>query len=180
MKIVNTSIEGVKIFIPTVFTDNRGYFAETFREEIIHKETNTTFIQENESFSKKGVLRGLHYQQEPYAQAKLVRCVLGEVYDVAVDLRKSSLTFGKYIAEKLSGENKKQLFIPRGFAHGFVVLSDWAIVVYKVDNYYHKESEVTICYNDDNLNIDWGLSDEDFILSEKDKNGISIDKVPLF
>lgn len=180
MEIVNTNIADVKVLIPQVFTDDRGYFTEIFREEALYEKMGVSFVQENESFSKKGVLRGLHYQKAPYAQTKLVRCVLGKILDVAVDLRKESPTFGKYIAEELSGENKKQLFIPQGFAHGFVVLSDWAIVVYKVDNYYNKEAEVTIQYNDDSLRIDWGIPEKELILSEKDRIGVPFYEAPLF
>lgn len=180
MKIVTTDIPLLKIFVPQVFTDERGYFVETFRQELIEKEVATQFVQENESFSKKGVLRGLHYQKAPFAQAKLVRCVLGKILDVAVDLRKNSKTFGKHVAIELSGENKKQLFVPKGFAHGFIVLSDWAVVSYKVDNYYNKEAETTLKYDDALLNIDWQLDITEITASEKDKNGEAFAEVSYF
>lgn len=180
MKIIKTNIEDVRIFQSSVFSDDRGYFVETFREEIIGKEVGTRFIQENESFSKKGVIRGLHYQKSPHAQAKLVRCVAGEIFDVAVDLRKDSVTFGQHFAIRLSGEDKKQLFIPKGFAHGFAVLSDWAILNYKVDAYYHKEAEITIKYDDVTLNIDWEIRKEDIIISEKDLLGITFEEACFF
>ncbi len=177
MEIIETEIVGLKILENTVFTDERGYFTETFRENWL---PDVSFLQENESFSKKNVLRGLHYQTEPYAQAKLVRCVMGEILDVAVDLRENSPTLGQYFKVKLSGENKKQFFIPRGFAHGFLTLSDWALVAYKVDNYYHKESEVTLQYNDKRLSIDWGVDEEKVLLSRKDKEALCFSEVKLF
>lgn len=180
MKIIATDIPQLKILIPEVFTDERGYFTETFRQELIEQEVATQFVQENESFSKKGVLRGLHYQKAPFAQAKLVRCVLGKILDVAVDLRKDSKTFGRHVALQLSGENKKQLFVPKGFAHGFVVLSDWAIVSYKVDNYYNKEAEVSLKYDDALLNIDWQLCATEITVSEKDKDGEAFAEVSYF
>ncbi len=173
----NIKPKGLVVLQPRVFTDERGYFTETFREEWLADEH---FIQENESFSKKNVLRGLHYQKEPYAQAKLVRCVMGRVLDVAVDLREKSPTFGQYFKIELSGENKKQLFIPRGFAHGFLTLSDFAVIAYKVDNYYHKDSEVTIKYDDSDLGIDWGMAKEEITLSDKDKEAVPFAVAKIF
>lgn len=180
MKIQQTLIKDLVVLSASVFTDDRGYFAEVFRKGLVEERLHTHFVQENESFSKKGVLRGLHYQKQPFAQAKLVRCVVGEIFDIAVDLRKGSDTFGQHFGVYLSGENKKQLFIPKGFAHGFVVVSDWAIVSYKVDNYYNKESEVTINYNDLVLNIDWKIAQEELVLSDKDKRGINFEEAPYF
>src|SRR5690606_957737 len=165
-----TKLKGCFILEPTIFEDNRGYFFESFNQntfnKLIGKEVN--FIQDNESFSLKGTLRGLHYQNAEHAQSKLVRVIKGTVLDVAVDIRKDSSTFGEYISIELSEENKKQLFIPRGFAHGFIVLSETAIFSYKCDNFYNKESEGGIIYNDDSLKIDWKLNIKEFIISEKD------------
>lgn len=170
MKITKTALEGVVIIEPRVFVDTRGYFFESFsHKEFSQKVLDTRFVQDNESLSSYGVLRGLHFQKHPYAQAKLVRVVKGVILDVAVDIRKQSPTFGKYISIELSGENKRQLFIPRGFAHGLIVLSDSAIVNYKCDNHYYPESEGSILWNDPQLNIDWKLPINDIILSEKDK-----------
>lgn len=170
MKVTRTTIEGLLIIEPKVFTDQRGYFSETYRrKEFTEKVSETHFVQDNESYSTRGVLRGLHFQKEPFAQAKLVRTVMGEVLDVAVDLRKGSPTFGKHSAIRLSGNNKRQLFIPRGFAHGFIVLSDDAILQYKCDNYYAPDHEGALLWNDPELEIDWILPVEEIILSEKDK-----------
>jgi dTDP-4-dehydrorhamnose 3,5-epimerase len=170
MTISETKLKGCFILEPKAFIDKRGYFFESFNQktfnQIIGKET--IFVQDNESLSQKGVLRGLHYQEGAYAQAKLVRVIKGKVLDVAVDIRKNSITYGKHFSVILSEDNKKQLFIPRGFAHGFVVLSDTAILSYKCDNYYHKPSERGIIYNDSNLNIKWQLPEESLIISEKD------------
>ncbi len=177
MEIRKTELLGLEVLIPTTFTDERGYFMETFRKEWL---TEINFIQSNESFSKKNVIRGLHYQKAPFAQSKLVRCIMGSIVDVAVDLRRNSPTLGHYFKIELSGENKKQLFIPRGFAHGFVTLSEWAVVGYKVDNYYNKESEVTICYDDKELGIDWGIDSKQAILSVKDKEGFAFAEANLF
>ncbi|MCT7498145.1 dTDP-4-dehydrorhamnose 3,5-epimerase, partial [Aliarcobacter cryaerophilus] len=158
------------IIEPKVHGDSRGYFVETFRqdklEEFLRYKIN--FCQDNESKSSKGVLRGLHYQLPPHAQTKLVRVISGRVLDVAVDIRKNSPTFGKYVAVELSGENKKQLLIPRGFAHGFVVLEDDTVFAYKVDNYYSPECDRGIAFDDKNLNIDWILKKEELNLSPKD------------
>ncbi|MCT7498147.1 dTDP-4-dehydrorhamnose 3,5-epimerase, partial [Aliarcobacter cryaerophilus] len=158
------------IIEPKVHGDSRGYFVETFRqdklEEFLGYQIN--FCQDNESKSSKGVLRGLHYQLPPHAQTKLVRVIHGRVLDVAVDIRKDSATFGKYVAVELSGENKKQLLIPRGFAHGFVVLEDDTVFAYKVDNYYSPECDRGIAFDDKNLNIDWILNHNELNLSAKD------------
>ncbi len=171
MNFKKTKIPDVIICEPAVFEDGRGYFMETFRKDklehfISHK---MNFIQDNESKSTKNVLRGLHYQLPPFAQSKLVRAIKGKILDVAVDIREKSPTFGKYVAIELSEDNKKQLFIPRGFAHGFIVLSEYAILSYKVDNYYDKSSDRGIAFDDKGLGIDWGVSEKDLILSDKDK-----------
>lgn len=165
-----TKLKGCFILEPNVFKDSRGYFFESFNQNTFNKliGQNINFIQDNESFSSKGVLRGLHYQLGEYAQAKLVRVVQGEVLDVAVDVRDGSETFGQYVSVELSEENKRQLFIPCGFAHGFIVLSNTAIFSYKCDNFYNKEAEGGIIYNDDILCIDWKLNKEQFIISKKD------------
>ena len=171
MKVIKTNIDGVLIIEPTVFGDSRGYFFESYNKQRFNEATglNINFVQDNQSKSCYGVLRGLHFQKPPYAQSKLVRCVRGKVLDVAVDIRKSSPTFGKYVAVELTEDNHRQLFIPHGFAHGFVVLSDEAIFQYKCDNFYHKESEGAIAWNDPEINIDWTIPFDDVILSDKDK-----------
>ena len=170
MKVIETEIEGVFILEPRVFGDDRGYFFESFSlKHFEEKVSKTVFVQDNESKSKYGVLRGLHYQLPPYTQAKLVRVVKGRVLDVAVDIRKGSPTFGKYVAVELSEENKLQFFLPKGFAHGFAVLSEEAIFQYKCDEYYAPDDEGAICFDDPDLGIDWRLPLEDIILSEKDK-----------
>ena len=170
MKVIETEIEGVFILEPRVFGDDRGYFFESFSlKHFEEKVSKTVFVQDNESKSKYGVLRGLHYQLPPYTQAKLVRVVKGRVLDVAMDIRKGSPTFGKYVAVELSEENKLQFFLPKGFAHGFAVLSEEAIFQYKCDEYYAPDYEGAICYDDPDLGIDWRLPLEDIILSEKDK-----------
>ncbi|WP_152018787.1 dTDP-4-dehydrorhamnose 3,5-epimerase [Aliarcobacter butzleri] len=170
MIFLKTSIPDVVIIEPKIHGDARGYFVETFRadklEEFIGYKIN--FCQDNESKSSKGVLRGLHYQLAPFAQTKLVRVIKGKVLDVAVDIRKNSPTFGKYVAVLLSAENKKQLLVPRGFAHGFVVLEDDTVFAYKVDNYYSPECDRGIAYDDESLNIDWILKKEELNLSAKD------------
>jgi len=170
MIVTETKLKGCYIIEPKIFQDNRGYFFESFNQSKFNDliATDINFIQDNESFSSKGVLRGLHYQTREHAQAKLVRVIQGEVLDVAVDVRKTSPTFGQYISLILSEENKKQLFVPRGFAHGFIVLSKKALFSYKCDNFYNKESEAGIIYNDSSLNIDWKLNEDEFIISEKD------------
>ena len=170
MKFIKTAISGVYIIEPSVFGDNRGYFLESFNLEKFEENIYPIkFVQDNESKSSKGVLRGLHFQKPPFNQAKLVRCIEGRVMDVAVDLRKESPTYGKHITVELSGENKKQLFVPRGFAHGFSVLSKTAIFAYKVDNDYAPEYDAGIRWDDTNLNINWGLEKNEVLVSEKDK-----------
>lgn len=169
MTIIETDIPDVKIIEPRIFGDARGYFFESFsQQEFAKKVNNTVFVQDNESKSKYGVLRGLHFQKAPYTQAKLVRVVEGSVLDVAVDIRNGSPTYGQYVAVELSAENKLQLFVPKGFAHGFVVLSQTVIFQYKCDEYYHPESEEGITWNDPHLNIDWRIPVQDLLLSEKD------------
>ena len=169
MKVISTEIEEVKIIEPAVFGDHRGYFFESYsQKEFEEKVCKTTFVQDNESKSKYGVLRGLHFQKEPYAQAKLVRVVQGSVLDVAVDIRKGSPTFGKHVAVELNDENKRQMFIPRGFAHGFVVLSKTVVFQYKCDNYYAPEAETGIAWDDPVLEIDWKVDAEAVLLSEKE------------
>ncbi len=170
MNFIETKLSGCFILEPTVFNDERGYFFEAFNKEQFNKGIGqkVNFVQDNQSLSTKGVIRALHYQVGDYAQAKLVRVLKGTVLDVAVDLRKESPTFGKHVAVELSNENKKQLFIPRGFGHGFAVLSDTAEFFYKCDNYYSKEAEGGIAYNDSTLNIDWKLPVLDIKVSEKD------------
>ena len=169
MKFIETKISDVIIIEPTVFGDARGYFLESYNqkkfEEVVGK---TSFVQDNESKSSKGVLRGLHFQKPPFQQAKLVRCIEGEVLDVAVDIRKNSKTYGKHVSVLLSGENKRQLFVPRGFAHGFLVLSDSATFAYKVDNTYAPDHDAGIRWKDKELNIQWGMEDSEVIVSEKD------------
>lgn len=169
MNVIPTEIKDVIIIEPKVFGDERGYFFESFSEKkFIENVCKTRFVQDNESKSKYGVIRGLHFQKPPFAQSKLVRVVQGKVLDVAVDLRKKSPTFGKSVAVELSDENKRQLFIPRGFAHGFAVLSEEVIFQYKCDNYYAPDYEASIRWNDPSLEIDWKILPEKAILSEKD------------
>lgn len=170
MKAIETKLKGCYIIEPDVFEDKRGYFFESFNQDNFNKliGNNINFVQDNESFSKRGVLRGLHYQTGKHAQSKLVRVAKGKVLDVALDIRENSQTFGKHVAVELSDENKKQLFIPRGFAHGFVVLSDTAIFSYKCDNFYNREAESGIKYNDSFLNINWKLNNSQIIISNKD------------
>ena len=171
MIVEKTHIEGLLIITPTVFEDDRGYFFESYNKHSFKKETglDIDFVQDNESKSSYGTLRGLHYQTGSFAQAKLVRVLSGNVLDIAVDIRENSETYGKYFSLELSDDNKKQLLIPRGFAHGFVVLSEEAIFTYKCDNYYNKEAEGGIIFNDSHLNIDWKIDPAEIILSEKDK-----------
>jgi dTDP-4-dehydrorhamnose 3,5-epimerase len=170
MPFIETGFPGLKIFEPRVITDRRGYFFESFNKQIFKQAgINTEFVQDNESRSQRGTLRGLHYQLNPMAQAKLIRVVEGEVLDVVVDLRNGSPTFGKSFTIAISAENKKQLYIPRGFAHGFSVLSENCIFQYKCDNYYSKENEGGILFSDPALNIDWGLDHQEVIVSDKDK-----------
>ena len=170
MKVIKTDIPEVVIIEPRVFGDNRGYFFESFSErDFAANVREVKFVQDNESKSCYGVLRGLHIQKPPHAQSKLVRVVKGKVLDVAVDVRRGSPTFGRYVSVELSEENHRQFFIPRGFAHGFVVLSEEAVFQYKCDNYYAPQSEGAITWDDPDLGIEWGIPIEDVILSEKDK-----------
>lgn len=164
-------INGVVILEPKVFKDERGYFMESFSQRFFDSEVcNTTFVQDNESQSVYGVLRGLHFQKPPFAQSKLVRVVKGSVLDVAVDIRKGSPTFGKHVSVELTEDNKRQFFVPRGFAHGFVVLSEEVVFQYKCDNFYAPQHEGALAWNDPDLGIDWMVDVEKIILSEKDKN----------
>lgn len=169
MKVIRTDIEGLAVIEPKVFSDERGYFFEAFNQKAFNEEVGPVeFVQDNESKSSYGVVRGLHFQRPPYAQAKLVRVVKGRVLDVAVDLREGSPTYGKHFSVELSEENHRMLFIPRGFAHGFSVLSEDVIFQYKCDNYYHPESEGAVAWNDPDLGIDWGIPADKVILSAKD------------
>ena len=170
MNFIPTPLEGCFIIEPKLIYDDRGYFMESFNEKTFQSgiQQSIHFIQDNQSFSSKGVLRGLHYQTGAFAQAKLVRVIQGEVLDVAVDIRPGSKTFGQYEAVVLSAENQKQFFVPRGFAHGFLVLSETATFFYKCDNFYNKESEGGIIYNDATIGIDWNFDYENLIISEKD------------
>ena len=169
MNIIKTEIEGLIIIEPRIFKDARGYFFESFSQREFEKKIcQTTFVQDNESYSCYGVVRGLHFQQAPFSQAKLVRVVKGAVLDVAVDIREGSPTYGQHAAIELTEENHRQLFIPRGFAHGFAVLRDEVIFQYKCDNYYAPQSERGIAWNDPALNIDWRIPADKIILSEKD------------
>lgn len=181
MKIIETDIEGVVILQPQVFGDQRGYFFESYSQKVFEEFVEKiTFVQDNESMSSYGVVRGLHYQLPPYTQAKLVRVVKGKVLDIALDLRKESSTFGQHIAVELSAENKWQFFIPRGFAHGFAVLSEEAIFQYKCDNYYVPESEGGIQFDDPVLGIDWKIPREEMILSAKDLKHGGLEKAFVF
>ena len=169
MEVLTTDIEGVYIIKPRVFGDARGYFFESYsKREFEEKVGKVDFVQDNESMSKYGVMRGLHFQRPPFSQSKLVRCVKGSVLDVAVDIRKGSPTYGKHVAVELTEDNHLQFFIPKGFAHGFVVLSDVAVFQYKCDNFYHPEADGGISILDDSLGIDWKISTQHAILSEKD------------
>ncbi len=171
MNFIPTKLEGCFIIEPNIIRDERGYFMESFNEKTFQNGVGQEvhFVQDNQSYSSKGVLRGLHYQTSEHSQAKLVRVLTGEVLDVAVDIRPDSPTYGQYESVVLSGENQKQFFVPRGFAHGFLVLSDTAVFFYKCDNFYNKESEGGIIYNDKTINIDWNFPSERLIISEKDK-----------
>jgi dTDP-4-dehydrorhamnose 3,5-epimerase len=175
MKIIETDLKGLFIIEPNVYNDKRGYFFESYKKNIFDSIIGKIdFVQENESKSNKGVLRGLHFQKPPFDQSKLVRCNEGKVLDVVVDIRKNSITYGKYKSFILSSENKIQLFVPKGFAHGFVVLSDIAIFSYKVDNVYSPKSDSGIIWNDNQLNIDWKLNNANLIISEKDNSLLSL------
>lgn len=171
MNFVPTKLEGCFIIEPKIIRDDRGYFMESFNENTFYNATGQKvhFVQDNQSFSSKGVLRGLHYQTGDHAQAKLVSVITGEVLDVAVDIRPGSKTYGEYVAVVLSAETKNQFFIPRGFAHGFLVLSETATFFYKCDNFYNKESEGGLIYNDQTIGIDWNFNPEEFLISDKDK-----------
>ncbi|MFG6656279.1 dTDP-4-dehydrorhamnose 3,5-epimerase [Scandinavium sp. M-37] len=181
MNIIKTDIPDVMIIEPKVFGDDRGFFFESYSQKIFEEAVGrkVEFVQDNHSKSAKGVLRGLHYQLEPHAQGKLVRCVVGEVFDVAVDIRKSSPTFGKWVGVNLSAENKRQLWIPEGFAHGFLVLSETAEFVYKTTNYYHPESDRGIIWNDPDIGIEWPEIGEK-ILSAKDSVQLKFSDAAVF
>ena len=174
MEVIKTAIDGVLIIEPRVFKDSRGYFFESFSKREFDEKVGAIlghtidFVQDNESMSSYGVMRGLHFQKMPYSQSKLVRCVKGAVLDVAVDIRKGSPTFGQHVAVELTEDNHRQFFIPRGFAHGFAVLSETAVFQYKCDEFYHPEADGGICIKDESLGIDWKIPVEKAILSEKD------------
>lgn len=175
MEVIKTNIEGLVIIEPKVFKDARGYFFESFSQrEFEEKVRKVNFVQDNESMSSYGVMRGLHFQCPPFTQSKLVRCVKGRVLDVAVDIRKGSPTYGQHVAVELSEENHRQFFVPRGFAHGFAVLSETAIFQYKCDNFYAPEADGGISIKDDSLGIDWKIPTENAILSEKDINHLCL------
>ena len=182
LRFIRTKIEDVVIIEPVVHGDERGYFVETYRHDKLEDFLGfkVPFCQDNESKSAKGVLRGLHYQTPPAAQTKLVRVIKGRVLDVAVDIRKGSPTFGQHVAVELSEENKRQLFVPRGFAHGFVVLEDDTIFAYKVDNYYSPENDRGIAYNDPAIGIDWRLDSKELKLSSKDTNQPLLEEADIF
>ncbi len=181
MNVIETDIKDLLIIEPKVFGDERGYFFESYNANTFsQKIQNVNFVQDNESMSGRGVLRGLHYQLPPYAQSKLVRVVEGEVYDVAVDIRKGSPTFGKHVGVLLSSENKRHLFIPRGFAHGFLVLSPKAVFSYKCDNFYAPQAERSIIFNDTQIGINWPMPESEFLLSPKDKSGVPFSKADYF
>ena len=181
MEYKKTEIEGVYVIEPKVFNDQRGYFFEAWKKEEFEAHIGkVAFIQDNESKSSRGVLRGLHYQKGELSQAKLVRVIKGTVIDVAVDIRKSSPTFGKYVAVELSEENKRQLFIPRGMAHGFLVLSDEAVFTYKVDNVYAPQAEASIRFDDPTIGIKWPIAKEEMLLSAKDEHGKNFEEAELF
>lgn len=169
MNVIKTDIEGVVVIEPRVFDDARGYFFESYSKRRFDEAVKPVeFVQDNESMSTRGVIRGLHFQRPPFSQSKLVRCVRGAVLDVVVDIRRGSPTYGQHVAVELTGENRRQLFVPRGFAHGFAVLSDEAVFQYKCDNYYHPESEGGISIADNSLGIDWRINPAEAILSDKD------------
>ncbi len=181
MKISKTAIDGVVIIEPQVFEDERGYFFESYNQAKMEEAgLHYNFIQDNQSKSRYGTVRGIHFQKGEFSQAKLVRVLEGTVLDVAVDLRRNSPTFGKYVAVELSAENKKQLLIPRGFGHGFSVLTPTAVFAYKCDNVYNKASEGGIRFNDPDINVDWKINQEEAVLSEKDKNAPFLKEVECF
>jgi dTDP-4-dehydrorhamnose 3,5-epimerase len=178
MNFIPTKLEGCFIIEPKIILDERGYFMESFNEKTFQKGIGQEvhFVQDNQSYSSKGVLRGMHYQTGAHAQAKLVRVLQGEVLDVAVDLRPNSPTYGQYESVLLTGENQRQFFVPRGFAHGFLVTSNTAVFFYKCDNFYNKESEAGVIYNDKTINIDWNFPSENLIISEKDRIQPNLEK----
>ena len=181
MEVIKTALEGVVILEPRIFRDARGYFFESFSQrEFDEKVRPITFVQDNESMSTYGVMRGLHYQRMPYTQSKLVRCVKGAVLDVAVDIRKGSPTFGQHVAVELTEDNHRQLFVPRGFAHGFLVLSDEAVFTYKVDNVYAPQAEASVLFSDDEIGIKWPIAAEDMVLSSKDMAAVPFSKAEYF
>lgn len=181
MEYIKTEIDGVWIIQPKVFNDDRGYFFEAWKKEEFEQHVaQVNFIQDNESKSSYGVLRGLHYQKGDYSQAKLVRVIKGRVVDVAVDIRRNSPTFGKYVMVELSDENKRQFFIPRGFAHGFLVLSDEAVFTYKVDNIYAPQAEASIRFDDPDIAIQWPIDAKDILTSAKDLNALPLKEAELF
>ncbi|MDT8953322.1 dTDP-4-dehydrorhamnose 3,5-epimerase [Aeromonas caviae] len=180
MNVIKTAIPDVLIFEPKVFGDERGFFFESFNHKLFEEAVGypVSFVQDNHSKSSKGVLRGLHYQLSPHAQGKLVRCVAGEVFDVAVDIRKSSPTFGQWVGIHLSGENKRQLWIPEGFAHGFFTISETAEFLYKTTSYYHPQSDRSILWNDENLSVNW--PSDKTILSKKDEMAVMFSDAEYF
>ncbi len=181
MKFIEQKLKGAFIIEPQVFGDSRGYFMESYKKELFDRYIGPVdFIQDNESRSSYGVLRGLHFQRGQWSQAKLVRVTEGRVYDVIVDLRRSSPTFGQYMGVELSDENKRQLFVPRGFAHGFAVLSETAQFCYKVDNVYAPQAEVTLLYNDPRVGVEWPIKPADMLLSEKDTRGLGFEEIETF
>lgn len=181
MEYISTAIEGVYLIKPRVFNDARGYFMEAFKQEEFDANVYPVkFVQDNESMSSYGVLRGLHYQKGEWSQAKLVRVIKGRVLDVAVDMRKSSPTFGKYVMAELSEENKLQFFIPRGFAHGFLVLSDEAVFTYKVDNVYAPQAEASVLFSDEQIGIEWPIDAKEMILSPKDQSAVPFGEAEYF
>ena len=177
MPFIKTEFPGLLIFEPKIWGDERGYFFESYNQKVfIAEDISTNFIQDNQASSSYGVIRGLHYQLDPYAQTKLIRVLSGNILDVAVDIRKNSPTYGKAYTIELSAENKKQLLVPKGFAHGYSVISETAEVFYKCDEFYNKESEGGIAYNDPALNIDWGIDNDKAIISEKDRKHPGLSK----
>lgn len=181
MKFTEQKLKGVFVIEPQVFGDSRGYFMESYKKELFEKYIGVVdFIQDNESRSSYGVVRGLHFQRGEWSQSKLVRVTQGRVYDVVVDLRRTSPTFGQYVGIELSDENKKQLFVPRGFAHGFAVLSETAQFCYKVDNVYAPQAEVTLLYNDPHVGVEWPIKPADMLLSEKDTRGLGFEEIEPF
>jgi len=177
MKLIKTEIPDVIIFTPQVFEDNRGYFFESYNKKLFQDIGITQeFVQDNKSFSKHGTVRGLHFQKGKHAQAKLIRVITGRILDVSVDIRANSPTFGKFVSHEISSDNYQQILVPHGFAHGFSVLSEYAIIEYKCDSYYNKESEASILYNDKDLNIDWLVEEKKMLISDKDKLGLTFEE----